>query len=118
MQLVQLQTKAADARTAPEHRLSSRSEIADRRVQTVYAGLVEAVARLVEQDDVGAVQEAHRQSHPLALAHRQPVDTIAGERQEVELPQREGDGHPSVAWREQRKPRPVLEMALDAHARV
>ena len=42
-------------------------------------GDVEVGRRLVEQQQVGALREGHRDPHPLALAARQLVDRAVGE---------------------------------------
>ena len=60
-------------RGAPDGRASPAAQLLEVRRQDLQALLVEAVRRLVEEDEVRVVDEGHRQPDPLPLSHREPV---------------------------------------------
>lgn len=53
---------------------------------------VEAVAWLVEQDEIRLLDEGHRQTHALTLSHRETVHAVLGELRQREAPDRLLDG--------------------------
>ena len=79
---------------------------------------VEAVPRLVEQDERRIVHECESERQALALAHREPAGAPARDVLELEPGQRGLDLRAPLPCGNQRQPRPVAEMLRHREACV
>ena len=96
---------------------SPRTRSTSRASSTMPSSSSEAVGS-VEHHDVGVVEKGSRQSHALALPHREPIDAASGQRSQAQRIERSLMRSTSLGTAQQREPRPESHVVVHGQSRI